>query len=480
MSLQRVSRREFLRLSAVSAAALLAACAPSAGPAAPAAPAAPAEGEAAAPAQAAGKVLLKYQSREPEMAGGVLQLWNTFYPKFQEEHPDIEVEFLPFAAGGNFTETVMAQMVAGNAPDVTEMCCWESTYFVQKKQTLNLQPLIDRDAEEVNMDDYYEHQFDPWKDEEGNIHLMPRFTGTQVVYFNKDWFDKKGIPYPPQEWGGWTFDQYLEIGRQFVSRETPPTFGTSNYGLTANWLTQYWLRGWGANMVDPKDNTHCPLDAKEAQECLEVIRKMIWDDHAFAIGAEMGGMGCEQLFIGERIAMLEMGPWNLGPIAEGARFKWDVAPMPDGPAGHTTHQSVDGSFIWNKTPYPEQSWTLLKGLTSPWYGELYAQFAAKQPSRKSVLPKFAELLRKQNPIFENVKLEVFMDATYKNIGMPEEMFKEDKTSKSDILQPVFDVVMTLGKGPVTLIAQAAEVVTQFNRGEIKVEDIGAKVQAITG
>jgi len=60
------------------------------------------------------------------------------------------------------------------------------------------------------------------------------------------------------------------------------------------------------------------------------------------------------------------------------------------------------------------------------------------------------------------------------------MFKEDKTSKSDILQPVFDVVMTLGKGPVTLIAQAAEVVTQFNRGEIKIEDIGAKVQAITG
>ena len=93
-------------------------------------------------------------------------------------------------------------MVAGNAPDLTEWCCSSSTFFMQKGETLSLQPYIDRDAEEVDLDDYYEAQFDPWM-LDGDIHLMPRFTGTQVIYFNKDMFDAKGIDYPSQEWGAW-------------------------------------------------------------------------------------------------------------------------------------------------------------------------------------------------------------------------------------------------------------------------------------
>ncbi len=472
--MRHLTRREFLRLSALGIGAALTACAPAAPPAA--APAAE-EKAPAAPAQAPAKVQLKYQSREPEMAGGVMQLWNEFYPKFQEANPNIEVEFLPFPSG-DYVEATVSAMVAGTAADVIEQCCWESTLFVQMGETLNLQPLIDRDAKEINMDDYYEHQFDPWKDEQGNIHLMPRFTGTQVIFFNKDMFDKEGVPYPPQEWGAWTFDDYRAICKKFVRREPPLRFGSTNYTMSAEWLIQYWLRGWGAHMVDPNDNTHCPLDEPNAQECLEFARQMIWDEHSFAQGSEMGGQGPLELFLGETVAMMEMGPWNLGPTAEGARFKWDVAPIPDGPAGHTTHQSVDGSFIWKKTKYPEESWTLLKWLTSPWYGELYARYATKQPSRKSVLPKFVQILREQNPIYENVKLEVFTSSLERNIGMPEEMFKNDRVSKREILKPAFDKVMILGEAPVSIIAQAAQLVTQFNRGEIKIEDIGAKIQEI--
>ena len=329
---QSVTRRQFLRLtSAVGATAFLAACA------APAAPAASGDGDGEAMAE---MISLRYQSREPERAAGIAQLWKEFYPQFQEANPNIEVEFLPDPGGANRREGALSAMVAGNAPDLTEWCCSSSTFFMQKGETVSLQPYIDRDAEEVNLDDYYDKQFDPWT-LDGDIHLMPRFTGTQGIYFNKDMFDAKGIDYPPQEWGAWNWEDYTNLLRQFADADAQPQlWGTSNYGLNANWLSQYWIRGFGANMVDPEDNTHCGLDSTEAYEALEWMRSIIHDEPLFAYGADIG-MGVVELFLGQRTALMEIGPWNLGVQADGATFRWDVAPMPDGPAG-PNHASVGG------------------------------------------------------------------------------------------------------------------------------------------
>lgn len=475
---KRLSRREFLRLSALGASGVvLAACGQVAAPAPQTGSSA--QGEQPAEAPPAEVVHIRYQSREPESAAGVFQLWDVFYPQFQEDHPDIDVEFLADpGGGGDRTEKALAAMVAGNAPDLIEWCCWSSALFVQKGETLNLQPLIDRDSEEVNLDDYYPKQFDPWKDEAGDIHLMPRFTGTQLVYYNKDMFDEAGVEYPPAKWGEWNFNDYVEIGKKFVKTETPIIWGTSNYGYSSNWLSQYLIRGFGGNMVDPEDHDRCALVDEPGIEALEWIRSMIWDEQVFAYGSALGGLGVLELFLGQRIPMMEMGPWNLGPVADGAQFKWDVAPMPDGPAQPTTHQSVDGTMIWKKTEHPEESWTLLKGLTSPWYGELYARYATKQPSRISVLPLFAKILREQNPIYEEVNLEAFTDSIAAGLGGPEEMFNNDQVCKAQILQPAFDQVMLTGEKPVELIVRHAEIVTRFNRGEIDIQDLGSEMDKV--
>ncbi|MBM3188752.1 MAG: carbohydrate ABC transporter substrate-binding protein, partial [Chloroflexi bacterium] len=191
------SRREFLRWSALGSATLaLAACAP---PAAP--PPAPAEKEVEKPAEkvapAAAKVKIRYQSRS---GGGALgeTLWREFFAYFYDKNPNVEVEWL-VAPAGDLTENIMSQMVAGDAPDVYQLCCWDSTFFIQQGQALNLQPYIDRDAEEVNIDDFYARQFDPWK-LGGDIHFMPYYTGTVAIYYNKRWFDELGVEYPPSKW----------------------------------------------------------------------------------------------------------------------------------------------------------------------------------------------------------------------------------------------------------------------------------------
>ena len=209
---QLFSRRQFLQFTAATGATMaLAACAPSA-------PAPAAGGETGG--AAAETVKLQYQSREPENAAGVKEMWDLWYEGFREVNPNIEVEWVP-DAGGNARESALAAMVAGNASDLIEWCCTDSGFFVQNGQAMNLQPFIDRDAEEVDIDDYYEHQFDAWT-KDGNIHMMPRHR--HAGYFhNKDWFDRAMEAYP-QRSGAVGLEDFQRVGDKLVG-EKPADLG---------------------------------------------------------------------------------------------------------------------------------------------------------------------------------------------------------------------------------------------------------------
>jgi ABC-type glycerol-3-phosphate transport system substrate-binding protein len=66
------------------------------------------------------KVKLRHQTREPEMAEEEQLLWNEMYPRFHEQNPHIEVEYLPMPP--DFTQKIIAAAVAGNAPDIFGQC----------------------------------------------------------------------------------------------------------------------------------------------------------------------------------------------------------------------------------------------------------------------------------------------------------------------------------------------------------------------
>lgn len=475
MSKLNIKRRDFLKWSgAATSMVLLAACSPKTAEPAP-------SGDSAKPEEQPAEkttetVKLKFQSREAEVPEGMMEMWKVFYPAFRDEHPDIEVEYL--SSPPDLAEALLAQMVAGDCADMVEICCWHTQLFIQKGETYNLQPLIDRDADEVQPDDFYEHAFDLLRDAKGDINSMPRFTGTFAIFYNKDMFDEMGVEYPSHEWGGWTFEDYRRLGLEFVKRDQPMRWGTSNYGLGANWLSQVYLWGWGANMVDPEDNTRCALGDPNAQECLEWMRKFIWDDKVFAIGAEMGGLGVQELFLGGKIAMMEMGPWGLDQVKDGAPFNWDIASFPSGPRFMTTLQGTNSTFMWAGSKHVEEAWTFIKEYSSPEFEEMYAKFCVKQPSRMSVVDKFATILRESDSYWDELNVECFADSMKAGAGRDEGCFAKDAVSKNQILGPAFDQVMKLGQAPAQLIAEHAEIATRFNRDEIAVEDLGAAIEAL--
>jgi ABC-type glycerol-3-phosphate transport system substrate-binding protein len=66
------------------------------------------------------QVKLRHQTREPEMAEAEKLLWDELYPRFQEQNPHIEVEYIPMPP--DFSEKIIAAAVAGSAPDTFGHC----------------------------------------------------------------------------------------------------------------------------------------------------------------------------------------------------------------------------------------------------------------------------------------------------------------------------------------------------------------------
>jgi ABC-type glycerol-3-phosphate transport system substrate-binding protein len=148
----KVSRREFLRLAALTGTgAALAACAPAAAPApAPAEPAAPAaEAPAAeapaAEAPAAAPVELEFVMNT---SPGWDEAVNTVMDMFMEMYPDISIKFTPID-WDQLTVVLPPRFAAKDPPDLLLTdCFWP---WVQQGLVVDLQPLIDRDGVDLSL-----------------------------------------------------------------------------------------------------------------------------------------------------------------------------------------------------------------------------------------------------------------------------------------------------------------------------------------
>ena len=141
----RFSRRHFIRLSTMAAAGMLTACgAATVAPAAGAPTAAPTAETAAttAPAAVASTVEIRWADW-PDMVGTKEAM-----EQFQQDNPGATVVFEPF--GDNFDQKLMAQCVAGTAPDIMSIYGSMFFAFAEKGQLLDLRPLIETNMTEAD------------------------------------------------------------------------------------------------------------------------------------------------------------------------------------------------------------------------------------------------------------------------------------------------------------------------------------------
>jgi multiple sugar transport system substrate-binding protein len=218
----RLSRREFLqRLGLGAAGALLTACGgqPSAQPGATAAAAA--QPSAAAPGAAQQKQVVRFTMF------GHPQLAEQMVAKFNQTHPDIEVQF-ERSEGQGYAEKLSAAIAGGNAWDCFRAPSTFPSRFGPKGVIVDLAPFINNDKQ-YPADLYIEGALDVWN-VDGKRYGLPVWALTMWLYYNKKLLDEAGVPYPtPQT----TWEEYVEMTKKLTKSDSNGT------------ITQYGANGWG-------------------------------------------------------------------------------------------------------------------------------------------------------------------------------------------------------------------------------------------
>ena len=465
---RRLTRRRFIGLSAlVGATGVIAACGATpteqaAGQPTAAATSAATTASTAAPAAVATAVEIRWGDW-PDMVGTKEAI-----EQFQADNPGVTITFEPF--GDNFDQKLMAQCVAGTAPDMMSLYGSIFFAFADKGQLLDLRPMVESNMTDADRGDFFAWH---WPDgftvpETREVVGLPWKINVGCILYNRDAFDEIALPYPDETWDHTDYaEAIIKLLKTDASGKVERFGGLMH---PADWdRFQQHVLAFGGHVVDPKDRTKCLLGSDEAQEGLEWIRKLLWDDKALMPSTELdalGGVGSTfvQGKCGIYEGMLNAIADHIMPAAEQspATIKWNVMHEPKGPAGRFTLGSTDGWAIYRKAKNPDWAWKFTYFLTQDFFQKMNVidwqnQLAPRRSQFKlfedSVVAPWKE---------KGVDMSIFTQAMEMDYPRPAESFVKQQESQV-VIQEILDKVYVSGGTPVSAFATACEKVDALHQ-----------------
>jgi multiple sugar transport system substrate-binding protein len=178
------------------------------------------------------------------------------------------------------------------------------------------------------------------------------------MFYNKDMLDKAGLPYPSENW---TWNDLREMSRQLTVDENgdgkPEQYGFSCdlWDMELCWSEAIWAHG--GDVISP-DYTKTLIGEPPARQAWQLFHDMIFTDQSMPDTVAAGEYGYD-LFQAGVVALWPHGHWAVPGYAT-VDFKWDVAPMPAGPAGKATSVNSAGFVVAKDTKYPDAAWEFVK------------------------------------------------------------------------------------------------------------------------
>jgi multiple sugar transport system substrate-binding protein len=235
---------------------------------------------------------------------------------FEQQYPQYKVDFslIPEAE----YPAILRQMArTGTLPDV--LCLWEhdivefaeAGYVIPLDQSVAL-------SDVVNAEDFIPavHEL---MELQGGLYGLPWCYATHLLYYNKDLFDKAGIPYPDETW---TWQDFVDAARALTDPET------GIYGCDAIVFHGIWfdlIGAFGDPIIDEQGRFALGGCAERLLEELYQLTKegVMAKPATLAMGAT-----AVDLFAAGRAAMAFNGSWMTTQYKDITNFAWDIAPNP--------------------------------------------------------------------------------------------------------------------------------------------------------
>ena len=271
--------------------------------------------------------------------------------EFERQNPDITVKL---EATADATRIFMTDAAAGTPPDVMYIGPEWLGQLVDKRIVQPLNELVERDN--IDLGVYFPQTVDALKFGD-QLYAMPIHYSTDCLFYNKDLFDKAGVPYPDESWTWETYrDTATILGERLNSGPRREIFGCLSLDPQLI-VTAHGVRIWD------DETSRIVADTPEARAAIDFSFGLIGKQApSFAQAMDTNDM---QLFMNQRLAMYVGRTWQLPRFVETMEgINWDIAPIPAGPTGRACVFAVGGNCVARGSRHPEAAWRFAKFYSS--------------------------------------------------------------------------------------------------------------------
>jgi multiple sugar transport system substrate-binding protein len=278
---------------------------------------------------------------------------------------------------------------------------------VQQGQLMNLSPLIKQSN--IDMSQYYQALVNEWS-YQGNVYGLPKDWDTIAVLYNKQMFQKAGLPAPTNmTWNPTDGGTFLQLAQKLTldqngKHPTDPGFDPSHisqYGYVSENNAQegFWnfIAMNGGTLLDKQFGQSFQLNQPPAQQALQFLVDLINKYHVSPSAAETNNNGgvAEQLFEGSKAAMITAGDWELSGVSQQTKIPWGVVALPAGPNGVVSVFNGLTDAVYAKTQHPQEAWELEQWLGSSQSEQILGSGGYVWPGVKSVDQPFLQAWQKK-------------------------------------------------------------------------------------
>lgn len=330
-----------------------------------------------------GKRAEKAVSVEYMYSGGIanVRIDEAMKVNFEKKHSGIKVKLNFVSNWGAYESKILTTMAAGSPPDVVALGEARFAEWTRKGLFLDLAPYLNNDAEfQERKKDIYPVSVFGSAEYKGGTYALPAWQNVDVVFYNKDLFDKAGLAYPDDTWDLRKFSsvcKQLTIDKNNDGR--PDQFGAI---ITMFIPSILWLNG--ASILNEEGN-RCIIDSPEAVEILKWFSDLGNKEHVVPIHLVSSDQDAITMFMSGRVAMCLGGHYLKSSFTKIKDFKWDVALIPKGNKGRVICDSVVYWAVPKGSKNPGAAWELIKYMTGPETQTLLCKENNDMPILKSVL-----------------------------------------------------------------------------------------------
>ena len=280
--------------------------------------------------------------------------------KYKEAHSDtignIDVQI---TTQEEYSKTLTGMMTAKELPDVFYVGPESVQQFVENGYIENIQPILTELG--ISTDDLVaqealnSYRYDGSKVGTGDLYALPKDASVFAYAYNKDLFDKEGIPYPDPE-NPYTYDEFVEVCKQF----TKDTDGDGEIdqwgcGMANQFMIQQYIWSNGATFLSDDYKT-VTIDTPEFKEAFQKFIDLTLVHQVTPTVEQDVSLGVYQRWLAGQEAFYACGTWDVAAFMDKETFP----------------------FNWDLCGYP----TLSTGKSMTWLGTVGFCVSASSPNKK--------------------------------------------------------------------------------------------------